>query len=52
MEEAHAVEPREEGLDAGMKLTEKVLIADDEAEEGEEARVVKSVPGRKTKSAE
>jgi len=50
MEEAHAVEPHEEGLAAGMKLAEKVLVEDNEAEEGEEERVVKSVPDRKTKS--
>jgi hypothetical protein len=50
MEEAHAVEPREEGLAAGMKLAEKVLVEEDEAEEGEEVRVVKSVPDRKTQS--
>lgn len=50
MEEAHAVEAHEEGLAAGMKLAEKVLVQDDEAEEGEEERVVKSVPDRKTKS--
>jgi len=49
MEDAHAVEPQEEGLAAGMKLAEKVLVEDNEAEEGEE-RMVKSVPDRKTKS--
>ena len=50
MEEAYAVEPHEEGLAAGMKLAEKVLIEDDEAEEGKEERVVKSLPVRKTTS--
>jgi nucleolar protein 53 len=50
IEEAHAVEPHEEGLAAGMKLAEKVLVADDEVEEREEERMVKTVTDRKTKS--
>jgi nucleolar protein 53 len=49
MEEAHTVEPNQEGWAAGMKLAEKVLVEEDETEEGEE-RVVKSVPDRKTTS--
>ena len=48
--EAHAVEPHEEGLAAGMKLAEKIFVVDDEAEEGEEKRVVKSVPDQRAKS--
>jgi hypothetical protein len=50
IEEAHAVESHEEGLGAGMNLAEQVLVEEDEAEEGEEERVVKSIPDRKTKS--
>ena len=52
MEEAYAVEPHEEGLAAGMKLTEKVLVEDNEAEEGEEEEMVKIVPDRKTVAEE
>ena len=52
MEEAHAVEPHKEGLAAGMKLTEKVLVEDDEAEEREEEGMVKIVPDRKTVAEE
>ena len=33
-----------------MKLAAKVLVQGDEAEEGEEERVVRNVPDRKTKS--
>ncbi|EDR12759.1 uncharacterized protein LACBIDRAFT_292782 [Laccaria bicolor S238N-H82] len=50
MEDSYMVEPLEEGLAAGMKLAEKVLVEDDEAEEEKEERVVKSVPDRKTAS--
>ena len=52
MAEAHVVEPHKEGLAAGMKLAEKVLVEDGEAEEGEEERVVKSLPDRKTVTEE
>ena len=51
IEEAHAVEPHKEGLAAGMKLAEKVLVEDDKAEEREEG-MVKSVPDRKTVAEE
>ena len=47
-----AVVPREEGLAAGIKLADKVLVEDDEAEKGEEERVVKSLPDRKTVAEE
>jgi nucleolar protein 53 len=37
-------------LAAGVKLAEKVLVEDYEAEEGEEQRVAKNIPDWKTKS--